>query len=387
MEQLHIRFVQIGNATQTLNLDQLEESGIRVNAELEIQINRLKKIGDFEKAEKKLERAVSRQTGSVGTTNKDIANNVAMLQSVWDSLLAAAGTTIGIIATPFVTALAAILKLVQLLLVGVNVILSAVGTLLKKTVELIGLIPGGKKLLDGVSDAMDNMNGALDNMKVNFQDYLDGLTEEQDKIKQRIELGDREAAIQQKIAEAVAKYGKENKDKIEKAVRAVAALTEQEEALKRVESLYKQMGKTIEGGLVNAIEGAIQGTKTLGEVASNVFRQIGRMLLQYGVHALMGGMFRGTGFGKYLGFKAEGGPVSGGSPYIVGEKGPELFVPNSSGNIVPNHAMGGSMVVNVDASGSSVEGDDDRSRQLGELIGAAVQAEIIRQQRPGGTLY
>ena len=86
--------------------------------------------------------------------------------------------------------------------------------------------------------------------------------------------------------------------------------------------------------------------------------------------------------------KALGGPVSGGSPYIVGEKGPELFVPGSSGNIVPNHAMGGTnVVVNVDASGSSVEGDVERSRQLGELIGAAVQSEIIRQKRPGGTLF
>ena len=87
-------------------------------------------------------------------------------------------------------------------------------------------------------------------------------------------------------------------------------------------------------------------------------------------------------------FRAAGGPVTGGSPYVVGEKGPELFVPGSSGNIVPNHAMGGAnIVVNVDASGSSVEGDAERSRQLGDLIGAAVQSEIIRQQRPGGTLF
>ena len=86
--------------------------------------------------------------------------------------------------------------------------------------------------------------------------------------------------------------------------------------------------------------------------------------------------------------RAFGGPVKGGSPYVVGEKGPELFVPGSSGNIVPNHAMGGAnIVVNVDASGSSVEGDAERSRQLGDLIGAAVQSEIIRQQRPGGTLF
>jgi predicted transcriptional regulator len=39
---------------------------------------------------------------------------------------------------------------------------------------------------------------------------------------------------------------------------------------------------------------------------------------------------------------AVGGPVNAGSPYVVGEKGPELFVPHSSGSIVPNGAMGSS---------------------------------------------
>ena len=38
---------------------------------------------------------------------------------------------------------------------------------------------------------------------------------------------------------------------------------------------------------------------------------------------------------------AAGGPVSGGRPFLVGERGPELFVPGSNGNIVPNNAMGG----------------------------------------------
>ena len=38
---------------------------------------------------------------------------------------------------------------------------------------------------------------------------------------------------------------------------------------------------------------------------------------------------------------AVGGPASAGRPYIVGERGPELFVPGSSGNVVPNNAMGG----------------------------------------------
>jgi hypothetical protein len=85
--------------------------------------------------------------------------------------------------------------------------------------------------------------------------------------------------------------------------------------------------------------------------------------------------------------KALGGAVGAGRPYMVGERGPELFVPGAQGNIVPNNAMGGSnIVVNVDASGSSVEGDSTQATQLGKMLGAAVQAEIVKQQRPGGLL-
>ena len=88
-----------------------------------------------------------------------------------------------------------------------------------------------------------------------------------------------------------------------------------------------------------------------------------------------------------IGFRANGGSVSAGSPYIVGERGPELFVPGAKGNIVPNNAMGGANVtVNVDASGSSVQGDGPSAQQLGKAIGAAVQAELIKQKRPGGLL-
>jgi hypothetical protein len=41
--------------------------------------------------------------------------------------------------------------------------------------------------------------------------------------------------------------------------------------------------------------------------------------------------------------RANGGPVRGGDQYLVGEEGPELFVPNTSGTIVPNNRMGGTM--------------------------------------------
>jgi hypothetical protein len=111
---------------------------------------------------------------------------------------------------------------------------------------------------------------------------------------------------------------------------------------------------------------------------------------KYGAVAFGGGgpTFNPSAFsgGSLLG-RANGGPVTANKPYMVGERGPELFVPGASGNIVPNHAMGGSnIVVNVDATGSNVQGNGNQAKALGSAIGAAVRAELINQQRPGGLL-
>ena len=93
---------------------------------------------------------------------------------------------------------------------------------------------------------------------------------------------------------------------------------------------------------------------------------------------------RGSGMS---GRRASGGSVIGGGSYLVGERGPEMFSPGVSGMITPNHALGGStsVVVNVDASGSSVQSDGD-GQQFGEALATAIQLEIIKQKRSGGLL-
>ena len=161
----------------------------------------------------------------------------------------------------------------------------------------------------------------------------------------------------------------------------------QEEQLERIKNLYDDIANSIETGLVDAIEGAINGTKTLGEVATAVFRQIQRSLIQYGVSTFLANM--PGGIGSFFSKRADGGPVSKGGSYIVGERGPELFTPSISGMITPNEALGGSttsVVVNVDASGTSVEGNEASGQELGRLIGAVVQSELIKEKRPGGLL-
>lgn len=188
------------------------------------------------------------------------------------------------------------------------------------------------------------------------------------------------------------------------------------------------LANTLGSAFSESFKGIISGSMTAREALANLFQrtadhfldmaaqmiaaQIKMQILNIGLNFLGG--FGGGGAGKaintgslnqiqqysgigantnvssltsFLSPRANGGPVGAGRPYLVGERGPEMFVPGAQGNIVPNNAMGStSIVVNVDASGSSVEGEAEQSRQLGKMLGAAVQAELIKQKRPGGLL-
>jgi hypothetical protein len=70
------------------------------------------------------------------------------------------------------------------------------------------------------------------------------------------------------------------------------------------------------------------------------------------------------------GGKAAGGPVSGGTTYLVGEKGPELFTPGSSGNIIPNNRLGGGgSTINITVNGAlDAEGT---ARQIVDVLNRA----------------
>jgi tape measure domain-containing protein len=174
----------------------------------------------------------------------------------------------------------------------------------------------------------------------------------------------------------------------------------------------------------SSFQGIIAGTQTAQEALASFFQNIAKsfldmateiiaqMVIMYAFKQLLGlfgggagiapsnnfsGAFSGTtasfnpssfGMGLLPGL-AKGGPVSSGQTYMVGERGPELFVPGRSGTIVANDKMGGgstNVIVNVDAKGSSVEGNEQGANQLGRVISAAVQSELIKQQRPGGIL-
>ena len=209
----------------------------------------------------------------------------------------------------------------------------------------------------------------------------------------------KEVELQQAINEAVAIHGEEHKDIITKILTENQALQDQKteidknaEAAEALKNKFARIGQEIEDGIVSNLTDAVMGTQTLAQAAINVLEQMRRKLVELAIQKAIAGIGGPIGgfFQSILPF-AEGGRPPVGRASIVGERGPELFVPSVAGTVIPNHQLGGggsvnNVVVNVDASGTEVEGDDELSNQLGKLVGLAVQQELIKQQRAGGLL-
>ena len=181
-----------------------------------------------------------------------------------------------------------------------------------------------------------------------------------------------------------------------------------------------ELSKSISSSFEESFKGVIKGTMTVQDAFRNMLNKIADFFIETAAQmaanqfqqSLLGILGRGLGSafsfgssfknfggtsigtaGQFVGKSSALGFADGGRPpvgraSIVGERGPELFVPDRAGTIIPNNAMGGStsIVVNVDASGSSVEGDEEQANAFGSVIATAIQSELIKQKRPGGLL-
>lgn len=216
------------------------------------------------------------------------------------------------------------------------------------------------------------------------KDTLRPLEDQKKLLEAKLKGNEEEVRLQLEIESIMRSVEGLNKKDVENVVRGNALLREQVAVVERLDQVYASIGQSITSGIVDSLTAAVEGTKSLADVASQTLRQVGNILLQFGVQSALGGI---PGLDRFFPGKALGGAVGANKPYMVGERGPELFVPGAQGNIVPNHAMGSSnIVVNVDASGSEVQGDQPNAKALGAAIGVAVQAELVKQKRPGGLL-
>ena len=166
------------------------------------------------------------------------------------------------------------------------------------------------------------------------------------------------------------------------------------------------MGKALQGmedALVNFV---MTGKLAFKDLARSIIADITRIVIRSAIISPILGGFgikvgsaKGNVFagGEHLTEYAYGGIVNRPTLFpmkdgmgLMGEAGAEAIMPlkrGSDGRLGVQSSGGvGNIVVNVDASNSSVEGDSARSEQLGKVLATAIQNEIVQQQRPGGLL-
>mgnify|MGYP003624364634 CR=1 FL=1 len=170
--------------------------------------------------------------------------------------------------------------------------------------------------------------------------------------------------------------------------------------LAEITKLAQEKTKEFADGMATNIEDSImrmtQGLMSFKDVVGSVFQYVAAEMVRANIAkplaSSLSGILTGSAdyggkgdggvlgsiFGSFLGKRATGGNVNAGQPYMVGERGAELFVPKGSGDIVPNNKMGGSTVVNVTYA-PQVNALDPRTASTVLIENAPLIVGVIRQ--------
>jgi len=200
------------------------------------------------------------------------------------------------------------------------------------------------------------------------------LTIEEGELAKQFEIGIITKAYEKKIKE-----GFKTLKPIPVKVQIAPEITQEQENFKKLQDQFTENFKAIGSAVQSVLAPAFQslfdniskGTDVLGgffEGLKQGVSQLIQSLLQTAAIAGVISLITGTPFslnfkalsGIGLPGRASGGPVSGGNPYVVGEKGPELFIPSVSGSIVPNNSVGSFMGGRIGDSGrgTTLRGQD-----------------------------
>ena len=156
----------------------------------------------------------------------------------------------------------------------------------------------------------------------------------------------------------------------------------------------ERAGRALEGALSRAVRTGKLGFEDLKRVALSVMAEIAASAIRGGIGAALGGggaSGGGTGaslaqaavqiLSAVLGApgRATGGPVSPGRAYLVGERGPELFVPTSSGRVETGGGGGGAREIRMSISINAPAGTEPRMlERSGRQIARAVKQALVR---------
>jgi hypothetical protein len=238
-----------------------------------------------------------------------------------------------------------------------------------KQTELEQEIKAVQDVLKSIQTPLDVYNQKLrelDNLKskmlITDEQYLDRLMQLEDELQKGYPLVQRSKTALQEYADATQNLSKQLEDV----------------AISGLESL--------EDALVNVMMGTMSVKDAFRAMTVSILSDLAKILIRKSITGPLADVI--GGFFGAPGAKAIGGAVQSGQPYVVGERGPELFVPNQSGSVVANKNMSGggatNVVVNVNMDNGTTNATD--ANKLGILIGNVVKGELVKQKRPGGLL-
>jgi hypothetical protein len=158
----------------------------------------------------------------------------------------------------------------------------------------------------------------------------------------------------------------------------VSLLTETQKEIVNTANLVNGILTPAFDNLFNAIKAGENPIKAFFDGIGQAVLQLIQKLIQAAIQALIlsaitgGSTTFGKAFGSILGFKAEGGPVFANKPYVVGERGPELFIPQGGGRIIPNNEMNTGLA-GIGAGMQTV-------KVIGQVSGRSLRLVNARQQ-------
>ena len=111
--------------------------------------------------------------------------------------------------------------------------------------------------------------------------------------------------------------------------------------LRRIKDASDMVGQSFENAFMSIAEGTMTAKDAFKSMARDIISELYRIFVVKQITGMIESAVGLMGGPNPFAFKAIGGPVQSDKPYVVGERGPEMFVPSRSGSIVPNNKLGG----------------------------------------------
>ncbi len=272
-----------------------------------------------------------------------------------------------------------------------------------KMIEILGAymdVAEGLGLIepDPVVETIEEINQAFLNSQQLVLAYIHTLkhntqltTEQQDEIKKKLL---EEIKIRDEASKKIIKYNAENANSTVESTNVIKAAIDG--YLTALGSVEERLGKAATGSMKKfedtIVDGLKNGKLEFKAFADYVIEQLLRIAIQEAILAPLKdafGSFFDFGGNKKVEPKAIGGAVTAGSPYLVGEKGPELFMPNSSGQIITNEnlqqqqSMQAAPTVNFNISTVDAAGFDQLLASRKGLITSIINNAMNNQGKMG----